>query len=207
MEQLLPILKTSRKFIVFFALLTAVVAAAISFLLPLKYSAAVRLLITQKEAFTLDPYTALRSTELIGDNLAQVISTSTFLSRIIESGYKIDQTYFNKPEHLKRRLWDDTIEVDVARGTGLIRITAFHPDQEQAIRIVAASAFLLSVQGSDYVGRELNVRLVDPPLASKFPVSPNIPLNAVVGGVLGAFLASGWVWLDHRRKKHHGHIL
>ncbi|MBI2551964.1 hypothetical protein HYW17_01520 [Candidatus Uhrbacteria bacterium] len=207
MEKLLPILKTSRKFIVFFALVTASVAAAISLVLPFKYSASVRLLITQKEAFTLDPYTALRSNELIGDSLAQVVATSTFLSRILESGYKIDPRYFDKAEHLKRRLWDDTVEVDVARGTGLVRITAFHPDRDQAKRIVAASAFLLSAQGSDYVGRELTVRLVDPPLASKFPVRPNLPLNAVVGGILGAFLASGWVWLDHRRKKHHGHLL
>src|SRR3989338_4376730 len=98
MESVLHILKPRRRVIIVVALVTAVFAGGLSFIQPLKYSATIGLLITQRAAFTLDPYTALRSTELIGENLAQLTETSSFLDRVLESVYKIDTAYFNIPE-------------------------------------------------------------------------------------------------------------
>lgn len=207
MESIAKVLKPRKKFIVLFAAVTAVAAGLFSLVAPLKYSASVRLLITQRAAFTLDPYTALRSTELIGENLAQVVETSTFLSRVLESGYKIDDQYFGKGSEARRRkLWGSTVDASIARGTGLLQVSAFHPDRKEAEKIVSAIAFLLSTQGSEYIGGEITVRLVDPPLLSRFPVKPNIPLNVVVGALVGAILASAWVWVAHRKKRHHGEI-
>lgn len=207
MESIIYVLKPRRKFILIFALITAVLAGALSFIQPLKYSATIRLLITQKAAFTLDPYTAMRSTELMGESLAQVVNTSSFLDRLLETGYNIERSYFDKEERQRRKLWSQTIEANQIRGTGMMQITAYHPNREETLKIVAAAAFLLSTQGSEYIGRDLTVRLVDAPLASRFPVKPNVPLNAVAGAVLGLALASGYVWVEHRKKKHHGQMI
>ncbi|MDO8505291.1 MAG: Wzz/FepE/Etk N-terminal domain-containing protein [bacterium] len=208
MEQLHKVLTSRRKFIILFAIGTAVLSGILSFTQPLRYSATIRLLITQKAAFTLDPYTAIRSTELLGENLAQLISTSSFLDRVLQSGYKIDAGYFrisdDRTERQRRKRWTQTIDAAQVRGTGILEITAYHPISDEALKIVAASAFLLSSQGSEYVGRDITVRLVDAPLASRFPVKPNIPLNMAVGGLVGALVGSGWVWAGHRRKRHHG---
>lgn len=202
------VLKSRRRFIAAFALAVGVLTVIISLLQPLKYSATVRLLITQKAAFTLDPYTAIRSTELIAENLGQVVGTSSFLDRVLESGYKVDANYFKRSSETRRRaLWKNTVSTAIARGTGLLNITVYHPSKEEAKRVVSAIAFLLSTQGSDYVGREITVRLVDSPLTSKFPVRPNLPLNFVAGIFVGAVLSGGWVWVDHRRRKHRGHLV
>lgn len=201
MESVLHILKPRRRFIVIFAIAVGVLAILLSLLQPLKYSATVRLLITQKAAFTLDPYTAIRSTELIAENLGQVIGTSSFLDRVLESGYKVDANYFKRSSETRRRaLWKNTVSTSIARGTGLLNISVYHPSKEEAKRTVSAIAFLLSTQGSDYIGREITVRLVDAPLTSNFPVRPNLPLNFVTGIFVGAVLAAGWVWVDHRRR-------
>lgn len=208
MEAVFKVLGHRKKFIILFALLTAIAGGGLSFVTPLKYSASIRLLLTQRAAFTLDPYTAIRSTELIGENLAQLVNTKIFFDRVLETGYKIDRTYFDgKEERAQRRLWAQTIDADQIRGTGLLQITAYHPKKDEALKIVGATAFLLSTQGSEYVGRDINVRLVDPPLASRYPVKPNVPLNAVAGAFVGALLSSAYVWVDHRRRKHHGQLV
>lgn len=191
MESLFPLLKPRKKTIVLAALATALLTVALSFIQPLKYSASIRLQITQRAAFTLDPYTAIRSTELIGENLAQLIATSSFLDRVLQTGYKIDQRYFTLPETQRRRLWSRTVEARQVRGKGFLDVQVFHPAREEALKIVAAISFLLSTQGSDYIGRDIIVRLVDAPLASRFPARPNLPLNAVVGALVGAVLGSG----------------
>src|SRR3989338_2227959 len=207
MESVLHILKPRKIFIIVFAVAVALAAGGLSFIEPLKYSASIQLIITQRAAFTLDPYTAIRSTELIGENLAQLVKTSVFLDRVIESGYAIDRSYFNIPERRRRRLWIETIDANHVRGTGLLKIIAYHQKKDEAVKLVAATAFLLSTQGSDYIGRDINVRLVYAPLVSRFPVKPNVPLNMVAGIFVGAVLGSGWVWIQHRKKKHHGELL
>ncbi|KKU13697.1 MAG: hypothetical protein UX17_C0011G0013 [Parcubacteria group bacterium GW2011_GWC2_45_7] len=207
MEKISTVLKPKVKLISIVALITAILAGLLSLIQPLKYSASVRLLITQRAALTFDPYTALRSTELIAENLAQVVSTSSFLERVLQSGYKIDAQYFSGSEQYRRRLWNKTVETDLARGTGMLRVAVYHPNRDEAIKIVSAIAFLLSTQGSEYIGRDITVRLVDAPLLSRFPVQPNIPLNIVAGAVLGALLGSAWVWVDHRQRRHHGQLL
>ncbi len=180
----------------------------LSLLQPLKYSATVRLLITQQAAFTLDPYTAIRSTELIAENLGQVVGTSSFLERVLESGYKVDADYFKRASEQRRRaLWKNTVSTSAARGTGLLDISVYHPYKEEAKRIVSAIAFLLSSQGSVYIGRDITVRLVDPPLVSRYPVRPNLPLNVSSGVFVGVVLSSAWIWIDHRRRKHHGSLV
>lgn len=207
MEALASVLTPKWRTIASGAIIVAILAAGISFARPLKYSAAVSLLITQKEAFTLDPYTALRSSELVGENLAQLIVTSSFLDRVLQTGYNVERGYFDVDEQARRRLWKKTIEASQKRGTGILRVSAYHPDRAEALKIVAASAFLLSTQGSEYVGRDLTVRLIEAPLSSRIPVRPNIPLRAASGAVSGAAVAAGWVWVDHRRKKHHGKLI
>lgn len=207
MESLFHVLKPRRIFVVITAVVVALLAVALSFTQPLKYSASIRLQITQRAAFTLDPYTAIRSTELIGENLAQLIGTSSFLDRVLQTGYKIDQRYFALTETRRRKLWAKTAEAQQVRGKGFLDVSVFHPNREEALKIVAAISFLVSTQGSDYVGRDIVVRLVDAPLASRFPVRPNIPANALTGALFGTVLGSGWVWVEHRRQRHHGHLV
>src|SRR3989338_7364658 len=124
MNQSFVMLRYYRKPIIIGAIIVGILSGALSFTLPLKYSASVRLLITQRAAFTLDPYTAIRSNELIAQHLAQVVVTSSFLDKVLDPQFQIDKNYFNRNERARRKLWGQTIAATPQQGEGLIEIVA-----------------------------------------------------------------------------------
>ncbi len=195
------LLRHKRGLILLLGAATALLTGAATLFMPLSYRATLRLLITQRAAFTLDPYTAIRSTELIGDNLAQIIKTSTFFEKTLKAGYNIDASYYPTDETKRRRKWENTAEASMVRGTGILSVDVYHPDRDQAVQTASALAFLLAREGGDYVGRDIQIRLVDAPLTSRFPVRPNI-LGTMAGGFLGGVLLSTAVIVNgHRRRK------
>ncbi|MEK7607090.1 MAG: hypothetical protein AAB444_02770 [Patescibacteria group bacterium] len=207
MESYSTIYTGRTKTVVAITILVGLLCGGLTFLFPLKYSATARLLITQRAAFTLDPYTALRSVELIGDNLAQIVSTSSFFEKVLKSGYQIDETYFKADEVRRRKQWATSVDAGMVRGTGLLELKAYHENKDQAAQIAGAIVFILSREGSDYLGRDIGIRLVDAPIVSRFPVKPFLPVNIAAGLVLGFVVAHIWVYTDHRNKKHHGNLI
>ncbi len=204
MESYSTVYTGRAKTIIAITVLAGILGAGLTFLRPLKYSATTRLLITQRAAFTLDPYTAIRSVELIGENLAQIVGTSSFFEKVLKSGYQIDETYFKTDEVRRRKQWEKMVDAGMVRGTGLLELKVYHEKTDQASQIAGAIVFILSREGSDYLGRDIGIRLVDSPVLSRFPVKPSVPLNGAAGLFLGFVLGHIWVYADHRNKKHHG---
>lgn len=194
------VLAQGWKRILLFALAAAVAGAALSFLFPLQYSASMRLLIIQKQLAQADPYTAIRASERVSDNLAQIVYTTSFFEKVMDAKFNIDRTVFSREESKKRKQWREMIETRVVRGSGMLVVTVYHPDPEQAEQIARAIAFVLTTEGWQYVGGgDLDVKLVDEPLKSRFPVRPNIPANAFMGFVLGIIAGTGYVLNAARR--------
>lgn len=184
------------------ALIVMVAAALLSFVRPLEYSSTMRLLIIQKAGVNLDPYTAIRSAERIADNLSQVIYTSVFYDKVTEAGFAIDKTYFKAAENKRREQWAKMVTTQVTHETGFLEVTVYHRDKDQASEIARAIAFVLTTEGNDYIGgHDLEIQLVDTPLQSRFPVRPNIPLNAFLGAVIGTILSSLYVVAGEARRK------
>ena len=185
------------------AFVTMIVTVGLSFVLPLEYSSTMRLLIIQKAGTNLDPYTAIRSAERIADNLSQVIYTSTFYDKVMQSGFKIDQSYFKTNENSRRKQWEKMVTTEVTHETGFLQIAVYHKDKEQASEIARAIAFSLTTEGNTYIGgHDLDIRLVDSPLQSRFPVRPNIPLNAFLGAVVGVILSALYLVIGESRRHH-----
>ncbi|MEK7545657.1 MAG: Wzz/FepE/Etk N-terminal domain-containing protein [Patescibacteria group bacterium] len=186
------------------AVLVMVAAAALSFVRPLEYSSTMRLLIIQKAGVNLDPYTAIRSAERIADNLSQVIYTSVFYDKVAAAGFDIDRSYFEPVETKRRKQWADMVSTQVTHETGFLQISVYHKDKEQASEIARAVAFVLTTEGNQFIGgRDLEIRLVDTPLQSRFPVRPNIPLNAFLGAVIGVILSSLYLVVGEARRHRH----
>lgn len=197
----LSIMKQGWKRIALFALASAVFATAISFAFPLKYSSSMRLLILQKQLSASDPYTAIKASERIADNLAQIIYTTSFYDKVMDAKFNVDESYFGKDEVKKRRRWRDAISTQVVRGSGMLDVTVYHTDPNQAEQVSQAIAFVLTTEGSEYFGGgDLEVRLVDAPLVSDWPVRPNIPANALAGLVLGGIAGAGYLITVHQRR-------
>ncbi len=186
------------------AVLVMVAAAALSFVRPLEYSSTMRLLIIQKAGVNLDPYTAIRSAERIADNLSQVIYTSVFYDKVTAAGFDIDRSYFDPVESRRRQQWSRMVTTQVTHETGFLQISVYHKDKEQASEIARAVAFVLTTEGNQFIGgRDLEIRLVDTPLQSRFPVRPNVPLNAFLGAVIGVILSSLYLVVGEARRHRH----
>lgn len=182
------------KKVVAVAVLAALLAVLFSFVRPLEYSSTLRLLIIQRSSLNLDPYTAIRSAERVSENLASVVYTTSFFDKVMAAGFNIDQTVFKKDEGRKRKQWNKMVATQIARGTGLLTVTAYHKDRSQAEQIAYAIGTVLQKEGWTYVGGgDLQVKIVDAPLTSRWPARPNLFGNGFGGLVLGLILGIGYV--------------
>jgi capsular polysaccharide biosynthesis protein len=192
------------KKIMLFGLLAMVVAVGLSLTQKLKYSSTIRMLIIQPSSLNVDPYTAIRSAEQIGNNLAQVVYTTDFFTKVTNApNFAIDPTYFPDNDAKRRKLWSQTVSVRVENGTGLLNITVYHPNKDQATAIAQAIGYVMTNQGANYVGgTALQIKLVDEPLVSNFPVKPNLAVNGFTGLILGALFGAIYVILTDKSRKY-----
>jgi capsular polysaccharide biosynthesis protein len=190
--------------ILLFAACGMVVAVLLSLLRPLEYSSTTRILITQ-ELGVVDSYTASRSAERIADALSNAVTTTTFYDSVMSSGFNIDTSYFPEDEIKQRKQWQKTVVASVARGSGFLLIKAYHPDVLQAKEIANAVAYVITTTGWEYTsGGNIGIQVVDDPLNSRYPVRPNIPVNAISGLFLGALGGASYLLIqaDRLRRRH-----
>lgn len=186
------------------AALGMVLAVLLSLVRPLEYSATTRILITQ-ELGTVDAYTASRSAERIVDDLSGVLYTTDFFNKVMNSGYKIDKSFFSTDEIKRRKQWEESVSASVSGTSGMLAIRSYHPDPEQAKEIASAIAYIYVTQGENYIsGGDIAVQVVDDPLSSRYPVRPNLPLNGASGFFLGAIGGAAYVFIqaDRMRRRH-----
>jgi len=186
--------------IVMFGLLGLVFALVLAFVQPLRYGSTARLLIMQNIGTSTDAFTASRSEERIAENLSTIIYTSTFFDQVLNAGFEINRDIFPSDDVKARRAWRRTVDATVARGSGLLTISAYHQDIRQAEQIVRAVAFVLTDRVAEFTsGNNVRVRIIDTPLNSRWPVKPNIPANIFSGFFLGAFMGIAYVMLQTER--------
>jgi capsular polysaccharide biosynthesis protein len=188
--------------IALFAVLSALFAVAVSLAFPLRYSSSMRMLIIQGSLASADPYTAIRASERIADNLAQVMYTTSFYDKVVGAKFNVDESYFGEEERKVRERWNEAIATQVVRNSGMLDVVVYHTDKDQAEQLSQAIAFVLTTEGWKYVGGgDLEIRLVDDPLVSKWPVKPNLPANALTGLVLGSLAGVGYVLATAGRRR------
>jgi capsular polysaccharide biosynthesis protein len=202
-SELTPILMQWQR-IVLFGVIGMVIALLASLIRPLEYSATTRLGITQ-ELGSVDAYTASRSAERIADNLAAAVYHSVVFTAILDDYGQVDDSYFGDDARKQRKRWEDTVAPTVSRGRGELTIRAYHPNPVQAEAISEAVSDYLIREGWRFTsGGGINIQLVDDALVSRFPVRPNLIVNALSGFIVGAFVAIGLVLLqiEGLKRKH-----
>ncbi len=184
--------------IIFCVLLGTALAIGFSAAQPLRYSSTERILITQTNAAGVDPYTAIKSTERIAQNLVQIIYTSSFFNAVMAKA-QITQGYFPTDEISKRELWRKTIEAQVSADTGVMSVIAYHTDRAQAQELAVRVAQELATIAPNYFGYSVRVQIIDDPLPSRFFAKPDFLTNAAFGAAAGFLLGMAWVLGQTRR--------
>lgn len=197
------VLKKRWSFITVITLVVVLLSLIFSLVQPFKYESEVNILVIQKSSLGIDAYSASKSAERIGRNLGQIVYSSSFLSKVLNSGYEIDKSYFPAEEDQKRDFWEKTIATEVPANTTILHVSVFHEDKEQATIIAQAVAYVLDQEVEEYVGiSDVDLKVVDAPLTSTFPVKPNIILNVILGLVVGFFLAVAIVMVTYSEARH-----
>jgi len=171
-----------------------VLGIILSLIQPFEYSANVKFLVIQKSTVAYDAYSAAKSAEKIGKNLAQVIYSNSFFNKVLNAGFGIDEKYFADEENKKRKQWQQMIDADVVGETSVLTMTVYHKDKDQALKIAQAVTYVLSTQSAEYVGiGDIDLKMIESPLASRYVERPNFILNALVSIIVGLFVGIGYV--------------
>jgi len=180
----LKILKTEWRTIFLIAGGAIALSLILSLIQPFQYSAKTRMLVVPAGG-GMDAYSALKSAEAIGENTSQIIYTTSFFDKVTAEEKNI-LNIWNQDEIKKRKQWQEMIKTEVIYGTGMVDITVYHKDKEQAVLIARTIANVLSKEGRNYFGMPgLQITMVSSPLLSRYPVKPNLLLNVFMGLLLG----------------------
>jgi capsular polysaccharide biosynthesis protein len=195
------ILRKNWELVALFTGLAVIIALIISLVSPFQYSATTKILIIQKQEQNLDAYTATKSAERIGKNLASIIDTSSFYNDVIESNSFISGK-FSTDATERRKAWEKNIKADVIPESGILEIEAYDVDRNFASQIVKTIAYVLVNRGSEYHGggADVEIKVVDDVFLSKYPVRPNIILNLILALIIGILFGSYFVILNEARK-------
>lgn len=182
------------KLIIVWGLVFALLAGVASLLLPRQYAADSQVLIISRDRSGVDPYTQAKSAERIGENLVQVMNTSDFYKKVIDSSYTFDESRWTKlAERKQRKQWAKDIQPAIHYGTGLMTVRAYSQSKTDAVNLSKAVAETLAVSGWEYVGGNVAIKVVTYPLTPRLPARPNFLFNMLIGLVAGVVLASLWV--------------
>ncbi|MCC7522499.1 hypothetical protein IT407_01710 [Candidatus Uhrbacteria bacterium] len=196
-EQPLRLLAASWRVLAGFTILGSVLGLALSLLQPLQYASTVRVLITQPGAVGLDAFTIQKSNERIAQNLSQLLLTSTFFENILAQAQGFNTEYFPADEYERRRLWQESVAIALESGSGLMQVTVYHGNADQAKALVLAATNELAKQAPNYFGSAVRVQVIDAPLNSRWYAKPNFLNNAFYGAAVGFML--GIIWIITRK--------
>lgn len=200
------ILYHSSKRLLMGGLIGVVLALAISLFSPVQYRADAQIYVISRSRFGIDPYTVAKSAERIGENLAQILTTSDFYDKVMNNGaFQLDKSYFSGvPEREIRKRWERSVDASVVFGTGVLNVSAYHKDPSEAKLYASAILDTLINKGSEYVGEDVSLKVVNQPVVGRLPVRPNFFMNAVVGFALGMVLMALVVLRRSMKMKHRG---
>ena len=179
------------KIILLVGLVAGILSLLASLLFPLEYRADAQVLIIPQSRYGVDPYTVVKSAERVGENIVAIMKTDDFYQKvIIQSGLTLDTSRFaDVSERVKRKRWQMAVKASVVYGTGIVNISAYHAQPDEAKAFAAAAAGTLAAKGWEYVGGDVTIKVVNPPVVTRWPARPNLAVNALAGfvaGVIGA---------------------
>jgi capsular polysaccharide biosynthesis protein len=181
---------------VYIVLLFLIVSLVVTFVQPLKYSSTSKLLVVQKYN-TYDIYATAKSNEYVSNILSNVVSSYSFYNEVKNSGFAINQDYFQGDNSKQMRTWEKTVTAKSISDSGVMEISVYHTDWRQALEISKAVNEIIKTKHMNYhgFGDRIDIVIIDQPIVSKFPVKPNIFINILIGIALGLIFALGYIYI------------
>jgi capsular polysaccharide biosynthesis protein len=196
------LIKNNWASILITSLAVIVLALVLSLVQPLQYRSRVEFLVIQKQSLTMDAYAASRASEKLASGLATVVRTKSFFDKVLNSNYGIGRSSFPDDEKALRKYWQKNITTSVSPETSLLQVNVYQTSKKEANKIASAIAYVLTNESAEYYGggESVVIKVVNEPLASNYPVRPNIIMNALSGLIIGLILALAWIIYQENKK-------
>ncbi|MFH0972913.1 MAG: hypothetical protein V1768_02930, partial [Patescibacteria group bacterium] len=198
-KELLDLIKNKKQTILSVLILFFIITIIITAIQPFKYGSVSRLLVVQNFPAGTDPYAISKSNEYLSAILAKVVTSNLFYSDIMSAGFNIDKNYFTQKGEGKKEMkkWEETASARALSDTGIIEIQVFHPNREQLAQISQAINYVLKTKNNIYHGggNNVDVKVIDKPIISSWPVKPNIFLNFFLALIFSLIIAFSYIYL------------
>jgi len=169
------------------SLAAACLAFSVSAILPARYSSEISLLVIQKQSpDKVDAFSAAKSAEYLSDILSKSVYTDMFYADVMSAPQK-PENQFSADHETRKQEWAKEIQTKQVNNTGIIKVTVLDKSKAEAQKLAEAIAWNFSTNGQKYhgAGNQVEIKLIDGPITSQYPTSPNIFLNAVLGFIAG----------------------
>lgn len=136
-----------------------------------------------------------RSSEYLSKVLFRVIFTESFLDHVLQAPFGIEKK-FSEDSKKRKKEWRETVSVDRVDNTGIIHISVFDPDREEAVNIAKAIAWTMDQYGGRYHdgGEAVRVIVIDDPMVFSIKTKPNLYVNTLLGFIVGLMGSLGYIY-------------
>lgn len=166
----------------------------------MKYSVESRLLVVQNSVGD-DSYALSKSNEYLGNLFAEITRSSSFYNQVLNSNYNIDKNYFSGTYSQQIKKWQKTVETKTQSDTGIIDITVYHPNVQEAQKIaLAINDILINSNQSYQGGQNVRINIIDQPLASTYPTKPNLLYNTLAAALISFFFSIFYIYIFPEEK-------
>jgi capsular polysaccharide biosynthesis protein len=196
-NQFYLLFKQKKSIFAMVLLVFLVIGAILTVIQPFKYESKSDLLIVKETNIAVDPYTSAKANEYLSNILAKVVSTNSFFDEVARSGSDIDFSYFPARADKKMKLWRETVSATALNDSGIVSVSVFHTDQDQAMLIANAVNNILITKNNQYIGEgdRVKIKVLNEPIVSRWPVKPNVAMNMAISALLGLILAAAYLFL------------
>lgn len=187
MNEFFKLIGKRKQTIFAIVLLFVFITTILTLIQPLRYESRSKLLVLQNFGENFDPYSAAKSNEYLSNLLARITTSEIFFDEILNSGFKVEKDYFSDRPDKKLQIWEKTVAAKAVNDSGIISVNIYHTDKYQAEQIARAVNYVLKTKNSQFYagGSNVNVKVIDEPIVSRWPVKPNAPMNISFAVVLG----------------------
>jgi capsular polysaccharide biosynthesis protein len=167
-----------------------------------KYGADSKILTLHTYEGVVDPYVSARSNDYLSGLFSRIIYSNSFLDKVLDSDFTIDKDYFKGSDSKKIKLWAKTIKAKSIAETGIMELEVYHPDKVQAEQISRAVIFTLQTNHSLYhgFGSDVQIKELDSPTASTYPVKPDVILILVLAAALALGMSTFYIYIFPEEK-------
>lgn len=191
-------LKKRLKVSIFLTNFALAVGLGLTLIQPFLYKTNFSIFLVQDSQKSTDVYSTVESSDKLVQLLEKVIKTSDFQNAVLDSSnnFNISSDDFDINEAKKRKEWNNMIKTNVVPSTGILNVDVYFKNKLGSEEYAKAIINQIVNNGADiYGGSDLiSFRVINSPLTSEKPASPNIVLNIILSLFIGLFISFIYVY-------------